>query len=197
MRSRSLTRSTPRARRTASRRVAASIGGRSVQDQPEFAHDEVRRYAVARLLLTAGDRASKLTQVGVPRWALAATRLRSRLGALRCLAGTARPWLRRSATACPPGRSATSRRERPCQDHRRRAHHHAAAGRRNAVVVRGLRPRPLARLAARTCRCGHSCRPSVADPSSRASRRGVCGGSSSRRASARPRLLHRRPSTHS
>lgn len=42
---------------------------------PEFAHDEVRRYAVARLLLAAGDPASKLEQVGVPRWALAAARL--------------------------------------------------------------------------------------------------------------------------
>ena len=42
---------------------------------PEFAHDEVRRYAVARLLLANGDPASKLTAAGVPRWSLGAARL--------------------------------------------------------------------------------------------------------------------------
>jgi len=42
---------------------------------PEFAHDEVRRYAVARLLLGAGDPTSKLVDAGVPRWALGAARL--------------------------------------------------------------------------------------------------------------------------
>jgi DNA-binding transcriptional ArsR family regulator len=42
---------------------------------PEFAHDEVRRYAVARLLLAADDPASKLAAVGVPRWSLGAARL--------------------------------------------------------------------------------------------------------------------------
>jgi len=42
---------------------------------PEFAHDEVRRYAVARLLLAAGDPASKLVAAGVPRWSLGAARL--------------------------------------------------------------------------------------------------------------------------
>ena len=51
---------------------------RSVDDPfkvgPEFAHDEVRRYAVARLLLT-GDLVTKLEDVGVPRWALGAARL--------------------------------------------------------------------------------------------------------------------------
>jgi hypothetical protein len=42
---------------------------------PEFAHDEVRRYAVSRLLLADGDPASKLAAVGVPRWSLGAARL--------------------------------------------------------------------------------------------------------------------------
>ena len=42
---------------------------------PEFAHDEVRRYAVARLLLAGGDPASKLAAAGVPRWSLGAARL--------------------------------------------------------------------------------------------------------------------------
>lgn len=42
---------------------------------PEFAHDEVRRYAVARVLLAAGNPTSKLVDVGVPRWALGAARL--------------------------------------------------------------------------------------------------------------------------
>lgn len=42
---------------------------------PEFAHDEVRRYAVARLLLSERDPASKLVAVGVPRWSLGAARL--------------------------------------------------------------------------------------------------------------------------
>ena len=42
---------------------------------PEFAHDEVRRYAVARLLLAAGDPTSKLVAAGVPRWSLGAARL--------------------------------------------------------------------------------------------------------------------------
>jgi hypothetical protein len=51
---------------------------------PEFAHDEVRRYAIARLLLANGDIASNLAQVGVPRWALAAARL-------ACQAALARP----------------------------------------------------------------------------------------------------------
>ena len=42
---------------------------------PEFAHDEVRRYAVARLLLSEVDPASKLAAAGVPRWSLGAARL--------------------------------------------------------------------------------------------------------------------------
>lgn len=42
---------------------------------PEFAHDEVRRYAVARLLLSEEDPAAKLTAAGVPRWSLGAARL--------------------------------------------------------------------------------------------------------------------------
>ena len=42
---------------------------------PEFAHDEVRRYAIARLILGAGNPTSKLVDAGVPRWALGAARL--------------------------------------------------------------------------------------------------------------------------
>jgi DNA-binding transcriptional ArsR family regulator len=42
---------------------------------PEFAHDEVRRYAVARLLLADDDITRGLTDAGVPRWALGAARL--------------------------------------------------------------------------------------------------------------------------
>ena len=42
---------------------------------PEFAHDEVRRYAVARLILAAGNPTSKLVAAGVPRWSLGAARL--------------------------------------------------------------------------------------------------------------------------
>ena len=42
---------------------------------PEFAHDEVRRYAVARLLLAGETPASRLLQDGCPRWALSAAQL--------------------------------------------------------------------------------------------------------------------------
>ena len=42
---------------------------------PEFAHDELRRYAIARLLLAPGNFTAKLLDGGVPRWSLAATRL--------------------------------------------------------------------------------------------------------------------------
>ena len=42
---------------------------------PEFAHDEVRRYAVARLLLPDRGPASKIRMVGAPRWSLSAARL--------------------------------------------------------------------------------------------------------------------------
>ena len=42
---------------------------------PEFAHDEVRRYAVARLLLAGRAPAEKIMAAGAPRWSLAAARL--------------------------------------------------------------------------------------------------------------------------
>ena len=42
---------------------------------PDFAHDEVRRYAVARVLLSEGDASSKLLDAGAPRWTLGAARL--------------------------------------------------------------------------------------------------------------------------
>ncbi len=42
---------------------------------PEFAHDEVRRYAVARLLLADRAPAEKIKVTGAPRWSLSATRL--------------------------------------------------------------------------------------------------------------------------
>ena len=42
---------------------------------PEFAHDEIRRYAVARLLLASDSPASRLLEAGAPRWSLAAARL--------------------------------------------------------------------------------------------------------------------------
>ena len=42
---------------------------------PEFAHDEIRRYAVARLLLASESPASRLLEAGAPRWSLAAARL--------------------------------------------------------------------------------------------------------------------------
>ena len=42
---------------------------------PEFAHDEVRRYAVARLLLGDKDLVSKIFRAGAPRWSLSAARL--------------------------------------------------------------------------------------------------------------------------
>ena len=44
---------------------------------PDFAHDEVRRYAVARLLLSENSPATKLLHAEVPRWALSAARLAS------------------------------------------------------------------------------------------------------------------------
>ena len=44
---------------------------------PDFAHDEIRRYAVARLLLSENDPTAKLLNAGVPRWALSAARLAS------------------------------------------------------------------------------------------------------------------------
>ena len=42
---------------------------------PQFAHDEVRRYAVAWLLLAERDPASRIVCAGAPRWALGAARL--------------------------------------------------------------------------------------------------------------------------
>ena len=42
---------------------------------PDFSHDEVRRYAVARLLLAERDPTSKILSAGAPRWALGAARL--------------------------------------------------------------------------------------------------------------------------
>ena len=42
---------------------------------PDFAHDEVRRYAVARLLLLESDPAASILSAGAPRWALGAARL--------------------------------------------------------------------------------------------------------------------------
>ncbi|GAB3805619.1 hypothetical protein GCM10028798_27790 [Humibacter antri] len=46
---------------------------------PEFAHDEVRRYAVARLLLGSGDLTARLLAAGMPRWSLGASRLACQL----------------------------------------------------------------------------------------------------------------------
>ena len=57
---------------------------------PEFGHDEIRRYAVARLLLANEAPASKLREAGVPRWALSA-------GLLAC-----RAWLGRPPTGQAP-----------------------------------------------------------------------------------------------
>ena len=42
---------------------------------PEFAHDEVRRYAVARLLLSDDTPATRILQAGAPRWSLSAAQL--------------------------------------------------------------------------------------------------------------------------
>ena len=57
---------------------------------PEFAHDEVRRYAVARLLLDGDTPASRLPSVGAPRWSLSAA-------GLACQA-----WLGRPDTTATP-----------------------------------------------------------------------------------------------
>jgi hypothetical protein len=42
---------------------------------PDFGHDEVRRYAVARVLLSHADPAGELLAAGAPRWTLSAARL--------------------------------------------------------------------------------------------------------------------------
>ena len=47
----------------------------SIVTGPEFAHDEVRRYAVARLLVTDDGPGPRLLRAGAPRWSLAAARL--------------------------------------------------------------------------------------------------------------------------
>ena len=64
--------------------------GASYQVGPEFAHDEVRRYAVARLLLADGDPVSRLRDAHAPRWTLAAA----------CLACQA--WLAQRETPSAP-----------------------------------------------------------------------------------------------
>ena len=46
---------------------------------PEFSHDEVRRYAVARLLLADRKPAEKIREYGTPRWSLSAVRLASQV----------------------------------------------------------------------------------------------------------------------
>ena len=46
---------------------------------PDFAHDEVRRYAVARLLAAERDPASRIRSAGTPRWSLPAARLACQL----------------------------------------------------------------------------------------------------------------------
>ena len=57
---------------------------------PEFAHDELRRYAVARLLLDGDSPALRLSRSGAPRWSLAAAQL-------ACQA-----WLGRPGTSTTP-----------------------------------------------------------------------------------------------
>ena len=57
---------------------------------PEFAHDELRRYAVARLLLDGESPALRLIRSGAPRWSLAAAQL-------ACQA-----WLAQPGTATKP-----------------------------------------------------------------------------------------------
>ena len=42
---------------------------------PDFAHDEVRHYSIARLLLLERDPAKSILRAGAPRWALGAARL--------------------------------------------------------------------------------------------------------------------------
>jgi hypothetical protein len=49
--------------------------GNPWQAVPDFAHDEIRRYAVARVLLADGDPAAAILNAGAPRWALSAARL--------------------------------------------------------------------------------------------------------------------------
>jgi hypothetical protein len=49
--------------------------GNPWETTPEFAHDELRRYAVARALLIDGDPVTAIHRFGAPRWALASTTL--------------------------------------------------------------------------------------------------------------------------
>ena len=55
--------------------ILSSPGDRHFAIGPAFAHDELRRYAVARLLLGSGDIGSTLDEAGAPRWSLSAARL--------------------------------------------------------------------------------------------------------------------------
>ena len=75
--------------------------------------------------------------------------------------------LRRSATLCPPDRSAAPRRQwdRPC--HRHRANSYAPARRpRPIAATRQARPEPAERVAVRAYRCQHLRRPSTTHPAS-------------------------------
>ena len=63
------------ARRAPARRGIADVLTTHGAIGPEFAHDELRRYAIARLLLAPGNFTAKLLEGGVPRWSLAAARL--------------------------------------------------------------------------------------------------------------------------
>ena len=65
----------PRPRRPASDGLLRSPREAPFRIGPDFAHDEVRRYAVARLLLATGNLASRVRNAGAPRWSLAVARL--------------------------------------------------------------------------------------------------------------------------
>ena len=54
--------------------IRTSSEGRSTVG-PVFAHDEVRRYAIARRLLSRSDLTAPLLEAGVPRWCLGAAKL--------------------------------------------------------------------------------------------------------------------------
>ena len=51
------------------------LAGNPYRIDPEFTHDELRRYAVARLLLASDKPASRLIRSGAPRWSLTAAEL--------------------------------------------------------------------------------------------------------------------------
>jgi hypothetical protein len=63
-----------------------SSEGNPWQALPDFAHEEIRRYAVTRVLLADGDPAAALLNVGAPRWALSAGRLACQAVLSLCLA---------------------------------------------------------------------------------------------------------------